>query len=63
MTKFVVGMNQMAPGQEAVLPPSDSRCRPDLRMLEHGRVKEVMASVEHLQTNQCQCWSDAPRHT
>ena len=41
MTHFVASMNQVVPGQQAKLPPTDSRQRPDLRTLEQGRVKEV----------------------
>ena len=42
MTRFVASMNQVVPGQQAKLPPSDSRQRPDLRALEQGRAKEVL---------------------
>jgi hypothetical protein len=38
---FSMQLNEVTPGLEARLPPSDTRRRGDLRALEQGRFKEV----------------------
>ena len=49
MTQFVASMNQVVLGQQAKLPPTDSRQRPDLSTLEQGRVKEVPSCTGSIQ--------------
>ena len=51
MTRFVLSFNAQQPGMEKLLPPSDSRQRPDLRNLEHGR----SAEVHHFCNVRCSC--------
>jgi hypothetical protein len=49
-TAFAMALNQLLDGHQELLPPSDTRLRPDQRMLEHGRVDdaedEMMRLVE-----------------
>lgn len=47
-TAFAMALNQLLDGHHEVLPPSDTRLRPDQRMLEHGRVDEAEAVMMRL---------------
>lgn len=40
-TYFALRLNQLLPGQDGTLPPSDTRLRPDQRLLEEARVEEA----------------------
>lgn len=40
-TQFAIQLNEITPDIERVLPPTDSRWRPDQRALEEGRVEEA----------------------
>ncbi len=40
-TKFGIELNELTPDLEDILPPSDSRLRPDQRALERGRFDEA----------------------
>jgi len=42
-TYFALRLNQLLPGQADSLPPTDTRLRPDQRMLEEARVQEAEA--------------------
>ena len=35
-TSFAMSLNEMEPGMEASLPPTDGRLRPDIRAMENG---------------------------
>lgn len=48
LTYFALRMNQLLPGQAEVLPPSDTRLRPDQRLLEEARVDEAEAEQMRL---------------
>ena len=37
-TSFAMTLNQLMDGQAAILPPTDSRLRPDIRLLEEGNI-------------------------
>ena len=50
-TSFAMSLNEMEPGMEASLPPTDARLRPDIRAMENGlmgtswyRVTEVLVN-------------------
>lgn len=45
MPVFSVRLNEMTPGLEAKLPPTDVRSRWDLRALEQGKYQEVRTFV------------------
>lgn len=40
-TRFAIELNELLPGEAAHLPPTDSRLRPDQRLLEEGRIPEA----------------------
>ena len=41
MTPFVLQLNHLTEGLRRVLPPTDTRLRPDLRLLEQGNLAQV----------------------
>ena len=43
-SRFAIELNELEPGHVAILPPTDSRFRPDQRLLEEGKVQEAEAS-------------------
>ncbi|KAG8229859.1 hypothetical protein J437_LFUL009134 [Ladona fulva] len=48
-TKFAMSLNEMENGQAELLPPSDTRFRPDQRLLEQGDItaaEDVKAALE-----------------
>ena len=42
MTKFAICLNELTPGLEERLPPTDSRLRPDQHALEEGVFDQVL---------------------
>uniref|UniRef100_A0A8C5FDD6 Oxysterol-binding protein n=1 Tax=Gadus morhua TaxID=8049 RepID=A0A8C5FDD6_GADMO len=60
-TKFAVELNELAPDLRALLPPTDTRFRPDQRMLEEGNVdgaEEQKQRLEQLQRERRQVLQD-----
>lgn len=53
-TSFALRLNQLLPGQHEHLPPSDTRLRPDQRMLEEARVDQAEAEQMRLVEKQRQ---------
>jgi hypothetical protein len=51
-TYFTMGLNELTPELAASLPPTDSRRRPDQRLLEEGKLKE--AEEEKLRLEEAQ---------
>ena len=41
MTSWVLALNEMSPGLQQLLPPTDTRMRADIRALEQGRYDQV----------------------
>ena len=41
MTSWVLALNEVSPGLERLLPPTDTRLRADIRALEQGRYDQV----------------------
>lgn len=37
-TTFAMSLNQLMDGQAAILPPTDARFRPDIRLMEEGNI-------------------------
>ncbi|XP_042467865.1 oxysterol-binding protein-related protein 1C-like isoform X2 [Zingiber officinale] len=52
LTRFAITMNELTPGLKELLPPTDSRLRPDQRCLENGEYD--MANAEKLRLEQRQ---------
>ncbi|CAN1854934.1 Oxysterol-binding protein-related protein 1A [Linum perenne] len=52
LTRFAITLNELTPGLEEKLPPTDSRLRPDQRCLEMGQYE--MADVEKIRLEQRQ---------
>ncbi|PON67794.1 Oxysterol-binding protein [Trema orientale] len=52
LTRFAITMNELTPGLKEMLPPTDSRLRPDQRYLENGEYE--MANSEKLRLEQRQ---------
>uniref|UniRef100_H3BWN9 Oxysterol-binding protein n=1 Tax=Tetraodon nigroviridis TaxID=99883 RepID=H3BWN9_TETNG len=47
-SRYARELNELTPELEAVLPPTDTRFRPDQRLLEHGKVAEAKRGEEHV---------------
>ncbi|XP_066521482.1 oxysterol-binding protein-related protein 7 [Hoplias malabaricus] len=51
-SNFALEMNELTPDLEPLLPPTDSRLRPDQRMLEEGRVEEADKKKDEVEERQ-----------
>ena len=51
-TSFATGLNELTPELAASLPPTDSRRRPDPRLLEEGKLEEAEAEKVRLEEAQ-----------
>ena len=51
-SRFTIELNDLEPGLVDILPPTDSRFRPDQRLLEEGNVPGAEASKLHLEQMQ-----------
>ena len=51
-SRFAIELNELVPCHVAILPPTDSRFRPDQRLLEEGKVQEAEASKLKLEQDQ-----------
>ncbi|CAL8363947.1 unnamed protein product [Lota lota] len=51
-TSFAMSLNEMEPGLEASLPPTDCRLRPDIRAMENGLMDEASREKERLEQKQ-----------
>ncbi len=49
---FALSLNEMLPGMEDTIYPTDARLRPDIRHLEHGRLDEAGAEKHRLEEKQ-----------
>lgn len=41
-TSFAMSLNELQPGMEAILAPTDCRLRPDIRAMENGDISECL---------------------
>ncbi|XP_077369536.1 oxysterol-binding protein-related protein 2-like [Festucalex cinctus] len=51
-TNFAVTLNELEPGMERLLAPTDCRQRPDIRAMEHGDLDSASAEKERLEEKQ-----------
>jgi len=51
-TQFAIEMNEITEGERSVLPKSDSRFRPDQRLLEEGQLDKAEAEKVRLEEKQ-----------
>ncbi|XP_036427633.1 oxysterol-binding protein-related protein 7 [Colossoma macropomum] len=51
-SNFAMEMNELTPNLKPLLPPTDSRLRPDQRMLEEGRVDEADKKKDEVEEKQ-----------
>ncbi|XP_076133442.1 oxysterol-binding protein-related protein 2b [Alosa pseudoharengus] len=51
-TNFAVTLNELEPGMEGVLAPTDCRLRPDIRAMENGYMDEASKEKERLEEKQ-----------
>ncbi|KAL8577247.1 hypothetical protein ACOMHN_022435 [Nucella lapillus] len=51
-TSFALTLNQLMDGQASVLPPTDSRLRPDIRLLEDGNIDRAAEEKNRLEEKQ-----------
>ncbi|XP_035378482.1 oxysterol-binding protein-related protein 2b isoform X1 [Electrophorus electricus] len=51
-TNFAIGLNELEPGMEGVLAPTDCRLRPDIRAMEMGDMDEASKQKERLEEKQ-----------
>ncbi|KAK6923683.1 hypothetical protein RJ641_009883 [Dillenia turbinata] len=54
LTRFAITLNELTPGLEEKLPPTDSRLRPDQRCLENGEYERANAEKLRLEERQRQ---------
>ncbi|XP_011027609.1 PREDICTED: oxysterol-binding protein-related protein 1C isoform X2 [Populus euphratica] len=55
LTRFAITLNELTPGLEEKLPPTDSRLRPDQRYLENGEFDMANSEKLRLEQRQRQC--------
>ncbi|XP_056588215.1 oxysterol-binding protein-related protein 2-like isoform X2 [Triplophysa dalaica] len=51
-TNFAVTLNEMEPGMEGLLAPTDCRLRPDIKAMENGNMDEASTAKERLEEKQ-----------
>ncbi|ESP01675.1 hypothetical protein LOTGIDRAFT_139282, partial [Lottia gigantea] len=51
-SRFAIELNEIDPDQSRFLPPTDSRFRPDQRMLEEGRIQESESEKSRIEQSQ-----------
>ncbi|KAK5863254.1 hypothetical protein PBY51_000299 [Eleginops maclovinus] len=51
-TNFAMSLNELEPGMEATLAPTDCRFRPDIRAMENGLMEEASQEKERLEEKQ-----------
>ncbi|KAH9487918.1 Oxysterol-binding protein [Bulinus truncatus] len=51
-TRFAIELNELDPDMSKFLPPTDSRFRPDQRLLEEGKISEAEAEKHRLEASQ-----------
>ncbi|KAI1233489.1 hypothetical protein IHE44_0004670 [Lamprotornis superbus] len=51
-TSFAVSLNELEPGMEAILAPTDCRLRPDIRNMENGNMDMASKEKERLEEKQ-----------
>ncbi|XP_067096283.1 oxysterol-binding protein-related protein 2-like [Osmerus mordax] len=51
-TNFAMALNELEPGMEGTLAPTDCRLRPDIRAMEHGNMDEASREKERLEEKQ-----------
>ncbi|MEQ2226619.1 Oxysterol-binding protein- protein 2 [Ilyodon furcidens] len=51
-TSFAVTLNELEPGMERLLAPTDCRLRPDIRAMENGDIDLASAEKERLEEKQ-----------
>ncbi|KAK6054327.1 hypothetical protein COOONC_08168 [Cooperia oncophora] len=51
-SNFTMGLNELFPEDRAVLPPTDSRLRPDVRCLEEGKLDDAASYKYELEKAQ-----------
>ncbi|KAJ8764192.1 hypothetical protein K2173_005372 [Erythroxylum novogranatense] len=52
LTAFAIALNELTPGLQEKLPPTDSRLRPDQRHLENGEYEKANAEKQRLEKRQ-----------
>lgn len=52
LTSFAIQLNELTPGLQEKLPPTDSRLRPDQRHLENGEYEKANAEKQRLERRQ-----------
>lgn len=51
-TNFAMSLNELQPGMEAILAPTDCRLRPDIRAMENGDINVASQEKERLEEKQ-----------
>ncbi|KAJ2938876.1 hypothetical protein O0L34_g17686 [Tuta absoluta] len=62
LTRFAMQLNEMEPGLRELLPPTDTRFRPDQRALEEGDVEAAEQYKHSLEQAQRERRRDHPSH-
>ncbi|KAL1201694.1 Oxysterol-binding protein-related protein 2A [Cardamine amara subsp. amara] len=52
LTSFAITLNELTPGLQEILPPTDSRLRPDQRHLENGEYEKANLEKQRLERRQ-----------
>ncbi|XP_074358862.1 oxysterol-binding protein-related protein 2A isoform X3 [Apium graveolens] len=61
LTSFAITLNELTPGLQEILPPTDSRLRPDQRHLENGEYDKANAEKLRLETRQRMVFEETTR--
>ncbi|XP_056129027.1 oxysterol-binding protein-related protein 2-like [Lampris incognitus] len=61
-TSFAMSLNELQPGMEAILAPTDCRLRPDIRAMENGNMEEASREKERLEEKQRAARKDRAKH-
>uniref|UniRef100_A0A671PJR6 Oxysterol-binding protein n=1 Tax=Sinocyclocheilus anshuiensis TaxID=1608454 RepID=A0A671PJR6_9TELE len=51
-SRFAIEMNELTPDLKPLLPPTDTRLRPDQRLLEEGKIEETDKKKDEVEENQ-----------
>ncbi|XP_061910477.1 oxysterol-binding protein-related protein 2b [Entelurus aequoreus] len=61
-TNFAMALNELEPGMEATMAPTDCRFRPDIRAMENGKMEEASQEKERLEDKQRASRKERAKH-
>ncbi|KAM4737848.1 oxysterol-binding protein-related protein 2-like [Anableps anableps] len=61
-TNFAMALNELEPGMDAILAPTDCRFRPDIRAMENGNIDKASKEKERLEEKQRAARKERAKH-